>query len=65
MGTLGKAGLYVITKEVRFEWLWFQSFLTWDGTYPVNFLFQKVAAVSPKFRKVYKFIATSIEEIVS
>ena len=35
--TLGRAGLYVMTKGVRFEllivlWLWFQSFLAWDDT---------------------------------
>ena len=44
----GRAALYVMTKGVRFFFLWlrFQSFLTWDDTCPVNFFFNKLAAVS-------------------
>ena len=46
--TLGRAGLYVMTKGVRFVLLcsWFKSFLTRDDTRPVNFFFKKVVAVS-------------------
>ena len=48
--TLGRAGLYVMTKGVRFELSFcgcgFKIFLTWDDACPVNFFFKKVAAVS-------------------
>ena len=59
--TLGRAGLYEMTKEVPFELLFFscpfQIFLTWYDTFPVYFFFKKVAPVTSLFQKVYKFIA--------
>ena len=48
--TLGRAGLDVMTKGVRFDLFCgraFRVFLTWDGAHPVNFLFKGFSSTAP------------------